>query len=207
MQKLSIKQLANRLALSEKLSEEVHQLWQAWEPTGKSPSLAMFQGDVYDGLDFESLTFEEQSRALDQSFIASAVYGILRGSDGICPYRLDLNDKVKIGSSSLTAFWKKKKDDFNLDTELLVDLTSSEYTPLIPITKNIEVIRVDFKEEKAGMLKTVSFFSKKARGLYARWLIQSQLTDTEQLTSFKEEGYDFNESASNDKLLVFSRKA
>lgn len=207
MQKLSKKQLANRLGLSDKLSEEVHQLWQSWEPKGNSPSLAMFRGDVYDGLDFESLTVEERARALHQSFIASAVYGVLRGSDGICPYRLDLNDKVKVGSSSLSAFWKKRKDGFDLDTDLLIDLTSSEYTPLIPTSKNREVIRVDFKEEKAGKLKTVSFFSKKARGLYARWLIQSQLTDTEQLTSFTEEGYDFNESASNEKLLVFSRKA
>lgn len=205
MKKLSARQLANRLGLSDKLSAEVYEIWQAWAPEGGTPSLAMFQGDVYDGLDFDSLSDSEKKYALENSYIASALFGVLRGSDSVSPYRLDLNDKVKVGSSTLLSFWKKKKDDFNVDASLLVDLTSSEYTPLIPKDDSLRLVRVDFKEEKGGKLKTVSFFSKKARGQFARWMVQSGVNDLNQLKDFNLDGYQLNSEVSSENLLVFSR--
>lgn len=206
MKKYSAKVLANRLSLSERLSHEVHNLWQVWQAEGTTPSIAMFQGDVYDGLDFSSMSDAEKEKCMNLSLINSAVYGVLRGSDGISPYRLDLNDKVKMGSKSLKVYWKDKVDEFDVETDRLVDLTSSEYTPLIPHASEVERIRIDFKEEKAGKLKTVSFFSKRARGVFARWMVQNEPTSFEDLKSFQGEGYTLNLDASSDSLLLFSRK-
>lgn len=204
MAKLSPKQLENRLGLSKKLGEEVHHLWSRWgERT--SPALSQFRGDVYDGLDLFSLNSEQQGYALNNSIILSALYGVLRGSDVISPYRLDLNDKVKKGNKSLTMFWKTKVKSFPMGEGSYVDLTSSEYTPLIPLISPERLIRVDFKEEKNGTLKTVSFFSKKARGTFAKWMIIKKPEDFESLKNFNEDGYLFNHEASTTNLYIFSR--
>ena len=39
----------------------------------------------------------------------------------------------------------------------------------------------------------ISFFAKKARGLMARYIIQNQITDVEQLKGFDLAGYSYNE--------------
>ena len=63
-----------------------------------------------------------------------------------------------------------------------------------------------FKDWKNGQYKMISFFAKKARGLMARYVIQNQITNVEQLKNFDLAGYEFNESMSKGNELTFTRK-
>lgn len=205
IQKTSLKQLKVKLKLSDNLGAVVYERWQDWklDGAGTGPAVSVFQGDVYDGLDYSSLSATLQTKARESAIIVSALYGALRGGDSIAPYRLDLNDPFKISGKSLQTFWKSRIQEFYSSNERYVDLTSTEYKPLIPQGEN--VLRIDFKEEKDGKLKTVSFFAKKARGQFARWMLEQNIHSFDQLVQFDVDGYRFNAEASNARMYLFSR--
>lgn len=212
VQKLSKKKLQSALALSDKLGESVFQTWSEWsdQEEGAIAAIELFQGDVYDGLNFSSMSSEEKLVASESGWIMSALYGILNGSDGVQPYRLDLKDDVKIQGKSLLSFWKLKLESTfpNWESEEIVfDLTSTEYYALLPKHIKQNSVRIDFKEEVNGRLKSVSFFAKKARGLFARYAVQNAQADLGSFKDFNEEGYRFNEAESSEHLWIFSRKS
>ena len=62
-----------------------------------------------------------------------------------------------------------------------------------------------FKDEKNGVLKVISFFAKKARGMMARYILQNHITDVAEIKNFNLGGYAFNQSLSTDKEWVFTR--
>lgn len=208
----SEKVLRKRLAISEALGAEVFQTWGSWGESDASTlsAIELFQGDVYDGLDFSTLSSDERVRAAQNGFVMSGLYGMLRGTDAVQPYRLDLKDDVSVNGKSLSVFWKKTFES-NLipvgEGEVLVDLTSSEYYSILPKVYKDNSIRVDFKEEVNGKLKTVSFFAKRARGIFARWIVQNSISDVTEIKQFNLEGYSLNEDASKNQLWVFSRKS
>jgi cytoplasmic iron level regulating protein YaaA (DUF328/UPF0246 family) len=52
----------------------------------------------------------------------------------------------------------------------------------------------------------ISFFAKKARGLMARYIIENQITDIEQLKAFDVAGYQYSTEFSTGTDWVFTRK-
>ena len=54
---------------------------------------------------------------------------------------------------------------------------------------NARVITPIFKDRKNGQYKVFSFFAKKARGLMARFIIQNQITDPEDIRVVDVAGY------------------
>ena len=70
---------------------------------------------------------------------------------------------------------------------------------------NGKVITPVFKEIKEGKARIVSFFAKKARGMMARYIIQNQINDPDQIRKFDLGGYEYNDSLSNTMEPVFTR--
>lgn len=206
MKKLSERQLKSRLSLSDAMASQTKELWSSWSASdGLSPAIGTFQGDVYDGLDFAGLSASDQKHAAESGIILSALYGVLRGGDAISPYRLDLKDGVKVGSKSLSVFWKAKTKSWFEEDQLYVDLTSTEYKILLPSWPRENCVRVDFKENHNGKLKTVSFFAKKSRGMFAKWMIENRPKSFTDLQRFDLEGYRFNSEHSTTNLFMFVR--
>ena len=52
----------------------------------------------------------------------------------------------------------------------------------------------------------ISFFAKKARGLMARYIIDKQIKDAEQLQAFDVDGYQYAPDFSSDNEWVFTRR-
>lgn len=63
-----------------------------------------------------------------------------------------------------------------------------------------------FKDWKNGQYKIISFYAKKARGLMARWAIEHQVHDAEELKFFESEGYGFAPELSDETTWVFTRR-
>lgn len=59
---------------------------------------------------------------------------------------------------------------------------------------------------KNGKYKIISFFAKRARGAMARFIIQNQLDQPEQLKAFDWQGYGFDADMSAGNEWVFSRR-
>jgi len=64
-----------------------------------------------------------------------------------------------------------------------------------------------FKDYKNGQYKIINFYAKKARGLMSRYIIQNKIDQPEGLKEFDLTGYQLDKKSSNDKELVFTRKA
>jgi len=176
-----------------------------------------FNGDVYQGLEADSLAEADIKYAQDHLRILSGLYGILRPLDSIQPYRLEMGTSWAITpkKNSLYKYWKPalteklKADIEEVSAEFILNLASQEYAKAVDFKKmNIPVISPDFKEERGDKFQMISFFAKKARGLMAKYAIENRVTKPEELKGFDLEGYHFNEllsDLSNNKW-VFTRK-
>ncbi len=184
------------------------------EKNAKACSLA-FKGDVYVGLEAEGFDLEQERYAQAHLRILSGLYGLLRPSDLIQPYRLEMGTKLAFDNhKTLYAFWEDEivklliKDLKQQGDDLLINLASNEYFKAIDrklLKENVNVIDVDFKDFKNGTYKVISFFAKKARGMMAKYIIENRPENPEELKGFSSGGYTFDESASSADLLAFKR--
>ena len=172
-----------------------------------------FKGDVYTGLDVNSLSDEDISFAQTHLRMLSGLYGLLQPLDLMQPYRLEMGTKLTTPKGKdLYAFWGntitqavQQAIDAQGD-DVLVNLASEEYYKSIkPSRLDAQIVKPVFLDYKNGKYKTVSFYAKKARGLMCRYMIQNRLTQVEQLKDFDLNGYWFDETASTEKEFVFKR--
>ena len=76
----------------------------------------------------------------------------------------------------------------------MLNLASKEYASAIDFDAlKTPVIHPVFKDFKNGKLKIISFFAKKARGLMARQLIESNAKTIDDVLMFAADGYSYNE--------------
>ena len=173
------------------------------------PAIHAFKGDVYTGMDASSLTEDELNFAQESLSILSGLYGLLRPFDLMQAYRLEMGTKfaTKRGKN-LYEFWGDKiTEEINTrEKDTLLNLASNEYFKAVnKKTLRANLITPVFKDEKKGVLKVISFFAKKARGMMARYIIQNHITNVEEIKNFNLGGYAFNQSLSTDKEWVFTR--
>ena len=216
LKKWKANQIAQVLGLSDKLAELNYQRYQA---LGTKDSLAntrqaifTFDGEVYTGFDAYSLTKKQFEHTEKIVRILSGLYGVLNPFDLIEPYRLEMGTKISIGKhKNLYSYWSEKVTksiNTNLnDSSHLLNLASQEYFKVINV-KEIKkpILQFDFLEEDKKELKNISFFSKKARGLMARYIIDHKVKKIEDIRDFDYERYSFHEKSSSENKLVFTRK-
>ena len=204
------------MGLSDKLGALNYERFQEWEtPFTKSNSkqaILAFKGDVYQGLDAESLSETELIWAQKHVRILSGLYGILKPMDLMQPYRLEMGTKfaTKRGQN-LYDFWssiitEELNKNFSSDNTNLLNLASNEYFKSINVSElKANVISPVFMDKKNGKYKIISFFAKKARGLMTRYVIKNRIEDINDIQNFEEGGYFFNEAMSEDNKPVFCR--
>jgi len=211
-------QLSSLMGISAKLADLNYERFLKWDlehnlDNAKNAIFA-FKGDVYIGLEAESLA-DSQLSFLNQNLrILSGLYGALRPFDLIKEYRLEMGTALpNAKGGDLYKFWGSKiSKQINLDIEqssgekVLINLASNEYFKSIP-TKDIKyrIITPTFKEYKNDEYKIVSFFAKKARGLMARYIAMNNLNQTDDIKLFNLAGYSFNQSISKPDEWVFTR--
>ena len=69
----------------------------------------------------------------------------------------------------------------------------------------VPVINVKFQELKNGNYKTIAIFSKLARGLMARYVIDTNAKTIDDIKGFDLDNYRFTENLSSENELVFTR--
>jgi hypothetical protein len=182
-------------------------------PSYAKQSVFAFKGEVYRGLDVESLGKNEWNYLQDHLRILSGLYGLLRPLDIIQPYRLEMGTKVDLGEhSTLYGFWgdkitrKLNKALKEFEQPALINLASQEYFKAVnPDKLKAPLINVEFKEFKDGDYKIIAVYAKKARGLMVRFMAENKLDNPEDLKGFDYEGYQFDDKLSQDNHLVFTR--
>lgn len=172
-----------------------------------------YQGDVYQGLQAETLSKDALDLANQHLLILSGLYGASRPLDGIQAYRLEMGIKLATRSKKdLYAFWHDTLQDYVnqrlVKEKVLINLASNEYSSVLNLS-NLKgtVINVEFKDWSQGRFKVIGLFAKKARGLMARYLFENRLTAPEALQKFDVAGYSFQKELSSATHYIFHRRA
>ena len=220
LQKKNPDDLSSLMGLSEKLSILNFERYMNWKkPTKPSDNtrqaIFAFKGDVYQGLDVNSLSKAEINYAQKNLCILSGLYGLLKPLDLMYPYRLEMGTKMKNKhGNNLYKFWgskiNKAINDLSKEnkSKAIVNLASVEYFSVLKKDQiNLPVINPVFKDYKNGNYKIISFFAKKARGTMARFIIQNKIKKSEDLIGFDLDGYRYSKKESKENSPVFLRKS
>ncbi len=211
--------LQKLMGISEKLATLNAERFGTWTipmPKNKTkPALRAFKGDVYVGIDIDTLKQKEINYLQKNLKILSGLYGVLKPMDLILPYRLEMGTDLKNKKGkNLYAFWKNiltehiVKDAGLSEKNTVINLASNEYFKAID-TKILaaEIITPIFKDWSSGKYKVISFHAKKARGLMCRYMAQNNIKKAEDLRDFNLENYRYDSSESTENEFVFLRKS
>ena len=212
----SINDLKDLMNVSDKIAELNYNRFKHWEEPSKSDSskqaIYAFKGDVYSGLDAESILENKFDFLQENLRIISGFYGLLRPFDKILPYRLEMSTKLSNSrGKNLYEFWGNNitnllNNDIEDENSYVVNLASNEYFKSIKKNKlKNKIITPIFKEFKNGTYKTIAIYAKKARGLMSRFIIDNKIQKPENLKSFNLERYSFDTNLSDDYNYVFTR--
>jgi len=215
LKKKSARSLSKLMSISPALGQLNYERNQEWDlpftEENAKQAIYAFNGDVYRGLDAYSIPKEKLDKLQDTVRIISGLYGVLKPLDLIQPYRLEMGTKLPVGKNkNLYEFWRKKVtqtlNEELEDGELFVNLASNEYFKAIDTKElKVPVLSVTFKEFKNGEYKNIAIFAKIARGLMARYIIDTDANTVDDLKGFKYEGYGFDVNQSSETELVFTR--
>ena len=169
---------------------------------------------AYEGIQYQYMApgvFTDQEYAYIQAHlrILSGFYGVLRPFDGVTPYRLEMQAKLRIGAcKDLYAYWGDRLAKSLLaETDCILNLASQEYNVCVSkyLPDSARFITCVFGEEKDGKVMEKGTMCKMARGEMVRYMAQNQISTPEQLKSFNSLNYRFDASRSDDNTYIFLR--
>lgn len=211
----SPKFLSELMEISAKLADENWERNQKWSANPKENestiALYAFTGEVYRGLDAKTLSQTAVQYLQKHYRILSGLYGLMKPSDRIMPYRLEMGRNFAFENyRNLYEFWKEKiTAEINSelgDDGIILNLASHEYFKSIDRKKlNAPVIDFDFYEIKSGKPKTIVVYTKHARGLVVRFCAETNAKTLNDVKAFNYEGYLIDEKKSTETRLVFTR--
>ena len=203
----SLSEIENIMKLKGKLLNKTYKDIQDYDKLKFIPAISMYYGVSFKELNLEDYSEKSLEYLKNNLLILSALYGVSLAFDLLKKYRLDMT--MSIIDKGLYNFWKKDINDYILNIlskdEVLLNLASGEFSKMID-SKKISIINVDFKEEKDGIYKSVSTYSKKARGQFLNYLVKNQIDNLEDIKKIKLEGYSLNNTLSDEKNFIFTRK-
>lgn len=205
---LSEAQIADMMKLSAPMASKTRQLLMDWtdDPTKQLPALDAFLGDIYSGLQVQTLSLDDRAYAHEHLVILSGLYGALRALDSIYPYRLEMGYRLPDEPyRSLYRFWGDRLAGSIEATSLIINLSAVEYTKaLLPYLDATAVISPRFLTRGAdGEAKFVVVHAKIARGAFARWLITERIADRADFARFSALGYVYQSAMSTPDQPVF----
>jgi cytoplasmic iron level regulating protein YaaA (DUF328/UPF0246 family) len=139
------------------------------------PAIDRYTGVIYDALAAESLTPAARAFADEHVVIGSALFGLLRASDGIPAYRLSHDSRLP--GLSLKRLWRERVSaELGRRSGLMLDLRSEAYASLGPVPPRagsyyLRVVR----EGSDGRRSALSHFNKKAKGEFTRAVLDARI--------------------------------
>lgn len=170
----------------------------------------------YEGIQYQYMApniFTEQALHYIQAHlrILSGFYGLVRPFDGVAPYRLEMQAKLKIcNAKDLYSYWESKiAEHLFSETDCIVNLASKEYSLCVSryLPERVRLITCLFGERKGSKLIEKGTMCKMARGEMVHFLADSQAETPSDIQKFEGLGYHFSALDSNDTTFVFIKEA
>ena len=208
---LSSKQLSSLMNVSDGIAELNSKRYKNWNKNLGSEKRAIFQfeGDVFKHLNAAQFDDKQINYMNKNLIILSGIYGLLKPSDEMNPYRLEMGTKHNFnGSKNLYEFWGDKiakKINEELGDSLLFNLASEEY--FSAVSKYIDAkntINFRFLSSSGGKERVVGVIAKRARGEMARFLIENEIQTTKGIEKFSSMGFKFRDFSNNCFTFISS---
>lgn len=221
LSKLSPAALSKLCEVSAALGALNHARFQAWnaKDNPRAAAALAFDGPAFKALGARSMSKEALAKVDKRVRCLSGLYGVLKPSDAIQPYRLCMGTKIGTPTADLYKFWGERVAaalDSDLDEEaspknenharVIVNAASQEYWKVVEgkLRKETRVVSVSFPGAPA-------VYAKQARGAVARFVAENELEDPQGLIHFSgggcEGSWSFDASASSEDNFVFRRSA
>ncbi len=171
---------------------------------------------AYDGIQYQymsPLVFDNDcfSYVAKHLRILSGLYGVLHPLDGIQPYRLEMQAKLKTSfCKDLYDFWGDAiSDELSVGETLVVNLASKEYSKIVEkhLSPSVQFVSCSFADidKETGKLVEKGVYVKMARGEMVRFMAENNVLKVEELKGFTGLGFSYNKDKSKENLLVFTR--
>ena len=174
-----------------------------------TPAVLAYEGIQYQYMAPGVFTDQEYAYLQEHLRILSGFYGILRPFDGVTPYRLEMQAKLRIGEcKDLYTYWGDRlAKRLFAQTDCILNLASKEYSVCVSryLPDDLRFITCVFGEEKDGKVIEKGTMCKMARGEMVRFMAQNQITTPEQIKPFNRLNYRFDENRSDDNTYIFLR--
>ena len=206
--KLSASHLAKVYKIKEDKATEEFSRWQDIKNnTAKSyKALELFNGLMYRNINRDNFDEADKKYIEENVFITTSLYGIIGAYDLIQEHRLDFLQNVKVSGKSLKNFWRASYDESIEDEDLVVSLLSSEFEEVFSKKQREKFIKINFMEEKDGVLKVHSTISKKARGKFLTELVKNKVSSVDEMKKIQFDDFKFSIENSDERTLAFIAK-
>ena len=170
---------------------------------------------AYDGIAFKYMApavfdINQFDYIQNHLFILSGFYGVLRPFDGVVPYRLEMQAKLKFaGYKNLYEYWADSICNFvTAETDTIINLASEEYSKTVSkyITQDKKFITVTFADLINGKLVEKGTKCKMARGEMVRFMAENNIENHEEIKKFNRLNYHFSAEHTTDNNIVFIQK-
>lgn len=177
-----------------------------WDLT---PSLLSYEGIQYRYMAPRVFTVGELEYVQARLRILSGFYGVLRPLDGVCPYRLEMQAKLKTDfCSGLYDFWGGELAGALEPDGVLLNLASAEYSrAVLPhLAPEVQVVTPVFGERnQVGRIIEKGIYVKMARGEMVRFLAEREAQGPEEMLDFDRLGFRYHRELSEKGRPVFLR--
>ena len=178
--------------------------------TRLTPALLAYEGIQYQYMAPGVFTQREFDYVQEHLRILSGFYGLVRPFDGVTPYRLEMQAKLRhANGNDLYSYWNHHlAESLAQETTCIINLASKEYSLCISkhVSPEIRFITCVFGEEKGGKVIEKGTMCKMARGEMVRYMAEQQIQDPEGIKHFQRLSYTFDAAKSTEDTFVFVRK-
>lgn len=172
-----------------------------------TPSIIAYEGIQYQYMAPDVFTKSEYDYVQEHLRILSGFYGALRPLDGVTPYRLEMQAKLRMGEAKdLYAFWGDELARSVLDdTDCVINLASKEYSVCVSkyLPRDKRMITCVFGEEKDGKIIEKGTMCKMARGEMVRFMAVNGIEKPEDIKAFEWLNYRYSAEHSDEQTYVF----
>jgi len=180
-----------------------------------TPAVLAYEGLQYQYMAPQVFDTDQWNYVRRHLIILSGFYGLLRATDGITPYRLEMQAKLQVNDTkNLYDYWKSSiYNALIADCSVIVNLASKEYSKIIEkyLDDRVEIVRCTFGElvdvNGEKLVKTKATAVKMARGEMVRYMTEANVQNVEKLKLFDKLLYIYSEEYSSNDNYVFVKKS
>lgn len=208
LQSLTYGELSNLLCCNQEIAGLNYERYQTMALGGyTSPAILAYDGIQYKYMApqvFEDDYFDYIENHLR---ILSGFYGILKPFDGVVPYRLEMQAKLKTTfCDNLYDYWQDDiYRDLTRDDTTILNLASAEYSKGVEkyLTAGVNYVTCRFGELSGGRVREKGVYVKMARGEMVRFMAENAVEDLDEIKEFNRLGYAYQAELSDNKTFVF----